>query len=197
MICNFCNESDFSDFNGRKNAYCNNCRSLERHRCFKTLLDSLKNPLWAKQKVIQFSPEPALERIEDWFGSIERSIYGLENSIDLTSVDREDNTYDMAVCIHVLEHIENDDKALQELVRIVKPGGIVFLMVPAPTQLKQTMDWGYPDENRHGHYRIYGRNFIDKLNEVIVNSKIDSHLIVDSVTGKKEVVYMITKGDIL
>jgi ubiquinone/menaquinone biosynthesis C-methylase UbiE len=42
----------------------------------------------------------------------------------------EDNQYDVILCNHVLEHIPDDTKAMQELYRVLKPGGMAILQIP-------------------------------------------------------------------
>lgn len=41
------------------------------------------------------------------------------------------NSFDKVLCTEVLEHIENDDKAFQELARMIKPGGLILISVPS------------------------------------------------------------------
>jgi SAM-dependent methyltransferase len=58
---------------------------------------------------------------------------GLATSIllaDLTDYPAVDGAFDLVFCNHVLEHIPDDRRALSELLRIVRPGGIVVLGVP-------------------------------------------------------------------
>ncbi len=52
------------------------------------------------------------------------------------------NTFDFIYCITVLEHVQNVEKCLQEMIRIVKPGGKVYINTP---------NYAYPYE---GHYKI-------------------------------------------
>jgi ubiquinone/menaquinone biosynthesis C-methylase UbiE len=44
---------------------------------------------------------------------------------DICDLPFEDNQYDVILCNHVLEHIPDDTKAMQELYRVLKPGGIL------------------------------------------------------------------------
>lgn len=55
----------------------------------------------------------------------------VDDQVDLTNLDiYEDNSFDFFICSHVLEHIPNDRKAMQELYRILKHGGEGIAMVP-------------------------------------------------------------------
>jgi ubiquinone/menaquinone biosynthesis C-methylase UbiE len=67
-----------------------------------------------------------------------------------------DNSFDVALCTEVLEHLEQDDKAVGEIARILKPGG--FIMAAVPYQFY------WPDYLRlMGHFRHYTRQSFSKL----------------------------------
>lgn len=64
---------------------------------------------------------------------------------DITALSEPDNTYDLVCAFDVIEHVEADAKAIQELFRVCKPGGLVFVTVPAFPSL-----WSRHDEvNMH------------------------------------------------
>ncbi len=64
---------------------------------------------------------------------------------------------DVITCINVLEHIEDDLKALTHMHRLLPDGGRLFLMVPA-------LDWLYGSLDKiHGHWRRYSRNQLAAL----------------------------------
>jgi ubiquinone/menaquinone biosynthesis C-methylase UbiE len=69
--------------------------------------------------------------------------------IDLTACPFPDQTFDAVACLNVLEHIKQDEKALEHLYRILKPGGILVLTVPAGPAL-----FDFYDE-LHFHERRY------------------------------------------
>lgn len=56
---------------------------------------------------------------------------------------------DTIICLNVLEHIQNDAKALGQMFNILRPGGKVCLIVPAFEALRGPID------NALGHYRRY------------------------------------------
>ena len=64
-------------------------------------------------------------------------------------IDFPDNTFDVALSLDVIEHLEHEEWALGEIERVIKPGGLVVIMVPAYMFL-----WGVQDEASH-HYRRY------------------------------------------
>ena len=49
---------------------------------------------------------------------------------DICNLPFEDNSFDLIFCNHVLEHIPNDKKAMQELFRVLKKGGFGIFKIP-------------------------------------------------------------------
>lgn len=64
---------------------------------------------------------------------------------------------DSCVCLNVLEHVEDDEGALEAMAAVLAPGGTVVLLVPAFQSL-----YGAIDRNL-GHYRRYRRGEIRRL----------------------------------
>jgi SAM-dependent methyltransferase len=61
----------------------------------------------------------------------------------------ENDSFDVVVCLDVLEHLKDDSRGIQEIKRILKPDGIAIIFVPAFLFL-----WSVTDEVSH-HYRRY------------------------------------------
>lgn len=84
-----------------------------------------------------------------------------------------DESFDMVMCNHVLEHIEDDRKAMCELFRVLKKGGVGLLQVPMSNLLTKTIE--DPSVNTSGerlklfgqtdHLRLYGLDYKDRLRE--------------------------------
>ena len=55
--------------------------------------------------------------------------------VDITNILYEDNSFDVILCSHVLEHVIDDQKAMRELFRVLKPGGWAILQVPIPADM--------------------------------------------------------------
>ena len=89
--------------------------------------------------------EKALDLIPE--GACEEKIPG-----DACALPFEDNTFDLAVAFDVLEHIEDDVKAVAELNRVLKPGGRFIFSVPANQSLFSAHDRAL------GHFRRYSRS---------------------------------------
>lgn len=90
--------------------------------------------------------------------------------VDITDIPFASNDCDAIICIHVLEHIEKDRKAISELYRVLKPGGWALITVPInldrPTY--ENPEIVTPEDRRvhfgeSQHVRLYGFDFIDRL----------------------------------
>lgn len=95
--------------------------------------------------------------------------------VDITQMGEiPSNRYDMFICSHVLEHVDDDRKAISELFRVLKPGGQGILMVPIvlkldeidedPTITDEAIRW-----RRFGqfdHVRLYSKaGFMQRIQE--------------------------------
>lgn len=64
---------------------------------------------------------------------------------------------DVVTCVNVLEHIEDDRKALRHMAEILKPGGSLILMVPSLMAIYGSLD------KLVGHYRRYTKPMISRV----------------------------------
>ncbi|WP_375559421.1 methyltransferase domain-containing protein [Bernardetia sp. OM2101] len=176
----------------RSNAYCPICSSLERHRLTWLFLEQEnllqnENSKEGKLKVLHVAPEPALFRrlieldkknIID-YTPCDKFEEGYEypkitKNYDLTELPEKDNSFDVVLCSHVLEHIPDDTKALEEIYRVLKPNGKAILLVPLDQKLEKTYeDWSLtsPEERlkafgQTDHVRMYGTDFDAKIKNV-------------------------------
>lgn len=87
-----------------------------------------------------------------------------DDRVDITDMGRyPDGSFDVLICSHVLEHVEDDRRAIAELHRALRPGGWGLVMVPVPTGLDATYELPSavtPEERWHHfgegcHVRIY------------------------------------------
>jgi predicted SAM-dependent methyltransferase len=93
---------------------------------------------------------------------------------DICNLPFEDNSYDVILCNHVLEHIPDDAKAMQELYRVLKPGGMGIFQIPQDLSRAKTFsDDSITDEKerakifgQYDHVRVYGRDYFDKLRSI-------------------------------
>jgi|SaaInlStandDraft_7_1057024.scaffolds.fasta_scaffold122921_2 SAM-dependent methyltransferase len=194
--CNICGKNIF--FRGPNSRlsltsqypWCLNCLSLERHRGLRILWEKFPKDLLKSMTVLQFSEEPILDA--EWFNNFIVSVYGGSNSLDVQNIDYKDGVFDIVMCNQVIEHVPNDKKAIKELLRVIKKDGFVQMSVPYPMQLVKTIDWGYPKESDHGHYRNYGRDDINILLDEVAGKGCWSEVIVtDPVTIAQDYVYIL------
>ena len=144
---------------------CAGCQSLERHRISRIMFEKLGRENFAGWSAIQFSADPTVDPA--WFGTFELSVYGVSGGLDIQAIDRPDCAYDYVGCSHVLEHVGNDRAALSELLRITAPDGLVYLAFPDPFREDVTRDWGFPKSEKYGHWRVYGRDVVQRFKAYI------------------------------
>jgi len=171
---------------------CAGCASLERHRMFRVMFQRLGPQAFAGMAAIQFSPDPTLDPA--WFASFELSVFGAGDSLDIQAIERADGAYDFVACSHVLEHVADDNKALHELLRILTPDGLLWLVVPDPFREEKTRDWGFAKPEKHGHYRVYGADFADRLTRYLPDQPVISYMGEDPVTGERDGCFLLPKS---
>lgn len=134
--CNICNKK-FRKFldNQRGEKLCPNCGSLPRDR--RLFYELEKNVLIKSEiKILDFSPSRSIYRKLKQKNNIQyfptdfSGEFIAEHQYDITSIPVEDNFFNYIVCFHILEHIEEDMKAMTELYRVVDSNGIVFIQTP-------------------------------------------------------------------
>lgn len=181
--CPVC-EGTFSTFlpfgvKERENALCPSCLSLERHRLQWLYLKNETDFFTAPLKVLHVAPEQcflkrfkALENLDYTTADLESPLADLH--FDLHDIPLEDNIFDLFICNHVLEHVEDDKKVLKEVLRILKPGGKAIMQVPLDYKLEKTFEDSSitkPDERekffgQKDHLRLYGLDYPDRLREL-------------------------------
>lgn len=171
---------------------CAGCASLERHRMFRGLFDRLGVAEFRTWSAIQFSPDPTIDPA--WFQSFELSVYGEANSLDIQAIDRPDASYDLVACSHVLEHVADDNQALHELLRIARPEGFLYLVVPDPFREDKTRDWGFPKPEKHGHYRVYGADIVERFNRYLPDQPVIAYIGEDPVSGERDGCFLLPKS---
>ena len=93
------------------------------------------------------------------FAHYESSIFNDSGGVDMRSTGFPDGAFNLVISNHVLEHVDDDLKALREGLRIVGNRGIVHVCVPSPIYKWQTDDWGFADPAKNYHFRTYGADF--------------------------------------
>lgn len=196
--CNICGGDQFEQGpNGRlsrrgQSPRCTQCTSLERHRQLRLIYARL-DPSWLwGLRTLQLSPDVGVD--PTWFESYEVSEYMGENHLDLENIDRPSDHYDLVICNHVLEHVANDRKGFAELMRITRDGGLLQVTVPSPYTQETTVEWGYPREDAHGHYRGYGRDITERFTSTVPGTTLLEVETFDPVTKDGGYVYLFSRS---
>jgi len=116
--------------------WCPVCRSLQRHRLLWTFLTRTsildeQQP----QRLLHFAAEACLAQKFANMPHLDYVTADLADpsamvKMDITHIRFPDHSFDVILCSHVLEHVPDDHKALCELQRVLRPGGLVIIMVP-------------------------------------------------------------------
>jgi SAM-dependent methyltransferase len=165
--------------NPRENVLSPSTLSLERHRLLWLYLKNETNFFTQPQKLLHFAPEQAFYKRFKKLKNIDYTTTDLNSPLadvkaDICDLPFADNAFDVILCNHVLEHIPNDTKAMQELYRILKPGGWGIFQIPQDLKREKTFeDNSITDKKerarifgQYDHVRIYGRDYFDKLRSV-------------------------------
>ena len=137
--CNICGFrfKQFAVFMKRE-ARCPLCGSLECHRHIYVYLQALY-PFLDGKRVLHFAPEPIFKEILSGSGAeyydVDLNPWKATYKCDITNIGFENDYFDFILCNHVLEHIVDDNKAMSELYRVLKPGGVALLTVPFAKEL--------------------------------------------------------------
>ncbi len=164
---------------GRDNALCPKCLSLERHRLMWLYLKE-KTEFFSKElKVLHIAPEQCFYKRFKKLSNLDYTTADLESPIadvhfDVQKIPFADESYDVLICNHVLEHVTSDHKAMSEIYRVLKPNGFAILQVPMDTNNSKTMEDSNvtdPKERERlyrqkDHVRLYGLDYVDRLSDV-------------------------------
>jgi SAM-dependent methyltransferase len=108
---------------------------MERHRFQWQILSDL-SPASSRpqQALLHFAPEPSLEdRLRPQFGEyISADLFrsNVDQRVDVRDMPFSDGTFDIILCSMVLHYVDDYKRALQEIYRVLKPGGFALLPVP-------------------------------------------------------------------
>ena len=122
---------------------------------------------------------------------------------DITKLPFEDDSFDVVFCNHVLEHIPDDTKAMQELYRVMKKGGMGIFQIPQDLNRETTFEDDSitdPKERakifgQYDHVRVYGRDYFDKLRSI--GFTVDEVNYTEKLSAELSDKYRLMKGEIL
>ncbi len=163
----------------RENALCPHCLSLERHRLLWLYLERETTLFSSLPRLLHIAPEVCLMRHlkPHYKSSPERyKTADLESPLadlhfDIQQIPLADESFDVIICNHLMEHVEDDLQAMRELHRILKKGGWGVLLSPVDLNRDTTFEDDSitdPAERtrifgQYDHRRLYGNDFADRL----------------------------------
>lgn len=163
----------------RENVLSPSTLSLERHRLLWLYLKNETDFFTAPKKFLHVAPEQAFYKRFRKQKNLDYTTTDLYSPLadvkaDICDLPFEDNSYDIILCNHVLEHIPDDTKAMQELYRVLKPGGMGIFQIPQDLSREKTFEDDSitdPKERarifgQYDHVRVYGRDYFDKLRSI-------------------------------
>jgi SAM-dependent methyltransferase len=152
--------------------------SLERHRLLWLFLQQKTNFFTQPKTLMHVAPEQAFYhrfKAMEHLSVTSVDLYSplADVKADLCALPFADDSFDVILCNHVLEHIPDDQKALSELYRVLKPGGWGVFQVPQDLSREVTFsDDTITDAKQraaifgqYDHVRIYGRDYQQRLAE--------------------------------
>ena len=164
----------------REDALCPSCLSLERHRLlWHYLMSKEAARINTLPTILHIAPEVCLMKQFKQIYSAKPQNYitaDLESPLadmhfDVQSIPIADNSVDIIICNHILEHVESDHQALCEMYRIMRPGGVGVMLAP----VDYSRDVTFEDDTitdpkqraeifgQYDHRRIYGKDYLNRL----------------------------------
>ena len=194
----------------RENALSPSTLSLERHRLMWLFLRDNTTFFTAtkKLKVLHIAPEQCFLDIFRKQQNLNYITSDLQSPIadvkaDICDLPFKENEFDIVFCNHVLEHISNDTKAMQELYRVLKPGGFGIFQIPQDLSKAITFEDNTITDRKeraklfgqYDHVRVYGRDYFDKLRSI--GFKVDEVDYTKKITLDKIEKYCLMQNEIL
>ncbi|MET0659299.1 MAG: methyltransferase domain-containing protein [Steroidobacteraceae bacterium] len=159
----------------REEACCIHCGSLERHRMTWLYLQRETDLFDGQAKcVLHIAPERQFEKVlrkRIGSGYLTADLLNPRAMVqmDVTDIQYEDDAFDVVYCSHVLEHVDDDNKAMRELRRVLKPSGWAIVLVPLTVETTfEDPSVTDPGERlrlfgQDDHVRRYGPDFAERL----------------------------------
>lgn len=165
----------------REDALCPHCLSLERHRLLWLWLQRETSLFADRPTLLHIAPEVCLMRhFERLYADCAEQYMTADlcsplakHHFDVQAIPLADESVDVIICNHLLEHVASDSKALAELHRIMRRGGWGILLAPIDYSRATTFEDDTITEPRerakvfgqYDHRRIYGRDYVERLRQ--------------------------------
>ena len=194
--------------NQRNNVLSPSTLSLERHRLLWLYLQNETDFFTAQKKVLHFAPEQAFYKRFRKMKNLNYVTTDLNSPLadvkaDICNLPFKDNEFDIILCNHVLEHIPDDTKAMEELYRVMKVGGMGIFQIPQDLSREKTFeDNSITDQKerakifgQYDHVRIYGSDYFDKLRKI--GFKVEEVDYTSTMSNDDITRYCLAKGEII
>jgi SAM-dependent methyltransferase len=161
----------------REDAQCAHCGSLERHRLLWLYVQTRTDLFDGRpKKVLHVAPEPCLKprlrrRLGDGYTTADLFDPTAMVRMDIMDIHYPDQHFDVIYCSHVLEHVEDDRKAMREFHRVLRSDGWAILLVPITArETFEDPSITTPEERlktfgQEDHVRRYGPDYADRLRD--------------------------------
>ena len=181
--------------------------SLERHRLLWLYFDRETDFFDFAADVLHIAPEQAFIKR---FRQLNHRSYITSDlhspladvQADICNLPFSDQQFDWVVCNHVLEHIPNDKIAMQEIYRVLKPGGTAILQVPLRLDQNTFEDDRITDPKeraqvfgQYDHVRIYGKDYQNRLKQVGFTVKMLAYA--EQLTSEEQTHYAVPANEII
>ena len=191
----------------RQNVLSPSTLSLERHRLLWLYLTNETNFFTSKKKVLHMAPEQCFlsrfKKLNHEYITADIDSPIADVKADIVNLPFTDNSFDVVLCNHVLEHIQDDTKAMKELFRVMKKGGMGVFQVPQDLNRDVTFEDNSitdPKERakifgQYDHVRVYGRDYFDKLRSV--GFKVEEVNYYQKISSELSSRYRLMEGELL
>ena len=192
----------------RENVLAPGTLSLERHRLFWLYLKNETTFFSDPLRVLHFAPEQAFVQKFKKQKNLTYTTTDLNSPIadvkaDICDLPFKDNSFDFIICNHVLEHIPDDTKAMQELYRVLAPSGTAIVQVPYDAKREITFeDNTITDQSertrifgQYDHLRVYGMDYFKKLSSI--GFEVNALDYTSSISSDDIERYRLCKGELL
>ena len=198
----------------RENVLSPSTLSLERHRLLWLYLQNETGFFKSALRVLHFAPEQAFYKRFRNLKHLDYTTTDLLSPLadvkaDICNLPFDQDSFDVILCNHVLEHIPDDTTAMRELYRVMKPGGWGIFQIPQDLSRIETFeDDSITDKKerakifgQYDHVRIYGRDYFDKLRsagfkvrEIDYTSQLADEEVNRYRLAKGEIIPLVEKG---
>ncbi len=166
---------------GRRKRGCPVCHGTDRDRLMMSFFEDQWNQVFENSKpdVLHFAPENYLigflnahtqTNVKGDFFAPGYHYTADTLHMDVQQIPFENNTWDIVIANHVLEHVKYDELAMREINRVLKPGGLAVLQVPMSLDLNETIEvneeicQNYEEiTGQFDHRRLYGLDYFARL----------------------------------